>query len=273
VTEFSPRTEPRRDRYGRYIIPDPMTGKDREWTRATTLSGVLPDRFGLERWAQRMVVFGLSRRDDLVVLAQSVQSTTDYDDKKRLDKIAKEAKDAAKAGEKANIGTAVHTFTELLDRGQLPAIPAAYAADIKAYREMQRAYGFEVLSAEQIVVNTELGVAGTYDRLVKAPGFDLPVILDIKTGGTVDFSHLEHSIQLGIYANADHTFDVATGKVHPREPVDRQTALIVHLPAGKGQCTVHELDIERGWELAQVAKTVYEARRDKTLSKRFNPRG
>jgi hypothetical protein len=80
-------TEPRRDRWGRYIIPDPETGEDREWTRATTIAGVLPDRFNLERWGERMVAYGLAQRDDLLLLAQSVQDPKA--DKRKLDRIAR----------------------------------------------------------------------------------------------------------------------------------------------------------------------------------------
>jgi hypothetical protein len=46
----------------------------------------------------------------------------------------------------------------------------------------------------------------------------------------------------------------------------------VHLPAGEGRCTVHEIDIAKGWQLAQIAKAVYDARRDKTLSRPFEAR-
>lgn len=271
MTQPAVRAEPRRDRWGRYIIPDPETGKDREWTRATTISGVLPDRYNLERWGERMVAFGMAQRDDLLVLAQSVQDP--QKEKRRLNDIAKAAKDAARAGSKANVGTAIHTFTELLDSGQNPRIPAAYAADIAAYQAMQKRLGIEVLATEQIVVNPALGVAGTFDREVRLPGYDRPVILDVKTGGTVDFSHLEHSVQLAIYANAPYRFDQETGKVEEREPCETGLALIVHLPAGEGECTVHALDIEKGWQLAQVAKAVYDARRDKTLSRPFEQKG
>lgn len=263
-------TEPRRDRWGRYIIPDPETGEDREWTRATTVAGVLPDRFNLERWGERMVAYGLAQRDDLLLLAQSVQDPKA--DKRKLDRIARDAKAQARAGAKANIGTALHAFTELLDAGQSPQIPAVAKPDLTAYQKMMKELGITVLETEQIVVNPALGVAGTFDRTVTVPGFDLPVILDIKTGGTVDFSHLEHAVQLGIYANAPYRFSTETGKVEARELGERDSALIVHLPAGEGRCVVHEIDIAKGWQLAQIAKAVYDARRDKTLSRPFEAR-
>lgn len=219
-----------------------------------------------------MVAYGLAQRRDLLLLAQSVQDPNDLDDKKRLDEVAKQAKDFARAGAAANTGTALHRFTELVDLGLAPKVPDDYAADIRAYRSKMKELGVEILETEQIVVNTEIGVAGTFDRLVTLNGFDLPVILDIKTGRTVDFSHLEHAVQLGIYANAPHRFDVETGEVGPTRKVEKSVALIVHLPAGKGECSVHAINVEKGWRLAKVAADVYAARKDKTLSVPFELR-
>ena len=263
-------TEPRRDRYGRYIIPDPTTGEDREWTRATTIAGVLPDRFNLERWGERMVAYGIAQREDLIALAQSV--TDPKDEKRTLDKIARDAKQAAQAGSRANLGTALHKFTEMVDKGESPKIPFLYKRDIIAYQTKMRELGIKVVDLEQIVVNPEIGVAGTFDRTVTVPGFELPVILDLKTGATVDFSQLEHAVQLAIYAHAPYRFDTATGAVTPALECEKTSALIVHLPAGEGVCEVHELDITRGWKLAQIAAEVYVARKDRTLSKKFEPR-
>src|SRR5690606_2671448 len=47
------RVGPKRDRYGRYLIPDPATGKERAWMRATTLADTLDDRYNLELWKLR----------------------------------------------------------------------------------------------------------------------------------------------------------------------------------------------------------------------------
>lgn len=262
--------EPRRDRWGRYIIPDPSTGEDREWTRATTIAGVLPDRFNLERWGERMVAFGLAQREDLLMLAQTVEDPKA--EKSTLDKIARDAKQQAQAGARANLGTALHKFTELYDAGKAPKVPFGYKRDVTAYTEKMLELGIKVIDTEQIVVNPAIGVAGTYDRIVSVPGFDLPVVLDIKTGGTVDFSHLEHAVQLAIYANAPYRFDQADGTVELAKACETKSALIVHLPAGEGRCEVYELDIQKGWGLALIAAEVYAARKDKTLSKKFEPR-
>jgi len=46
--------------------------------------------------------------------------------------------------------------------------------------------------------------------------------------------------------------------------VNQEQALVVHLPAGEGRCTLYLVDIAAGWEMAQVCGAVREwrARRD-----------
>jgi hypothetical protein len=260
-------TEPRRDRWGRYIIPDPETGEDREWTRATTLASVLPDRFHLERWGERMVVLGLAKADDLYLLAQ----TAKYEDKQRLDKIARDAKDRASAGSRANIGTALHSFTEMVDAGKsIDVVPTMYRRDVVAYQDALRQLNAKVLAMETIVVNPIVGIAGTFDRVLETNYRDKPVIVDIKTGNTVHFGFLEYSVQLSAYANSSHVFDIDTGEVKPIPwDLDKDVGLILHMPAGTGRCEVWELDLARGWHAAKVAVQVREMRSWKDLGKKL----
>src|SRR5690606_11998477 len=72
------------DQYGRYVLPDPETGEERAWTRATTIANTLADRFGLEQWAKRNVVLGIAAREDLYALAVSCKP----EDKDQLNQIA-----------------------------------------------------------------------------------------------------------------------------------------------------------------------------------------
>lgn len=258
-------TEPRRDRWGRYIIPDPETGEDREWTRATTIAGVLPDRWNLEKWGERMVALGIAKQPELYALAKASKP----EDKQRLDKLCRDAKAAAGAGSAATFGNALHSFTEALDNGEEVDPPYPYNLDIDAYRAGMKKHRLKVLSSEQIVINPEIGIAGTYDRLLEVPGREDPVIGDIKTGKSVDFSHLEHAVQLAIYANATHRFNVETGEVEPVGPVDREVGLILHLPVGKAKLEIYELDLVEGWAAAKLAHQVYHLRKRKDLSKPY----
>lgn len=262
------RSEPKRDRWGRYLLPNPETGEEQAWTRATTVSGLLSDTYNLERWAERMVVLGLTKRDDLMLLAKTVSDPQSRNGKSTLNRIVKDAKDASSSGSRANIGTAIHAATEALDRGEPSTIPAPYDRDVEAYGAKLSALGIEVVPdwIERIVLVPELGVAGTLDRMVRVPGWDLPVIADIKTGATVHFSELDHAIQQSIYANASHVWDPDEEALVPMPPVDKTRALILHLPAGEAHCDVHVLDIERGYEAARVAVAIHKWRKAKDLS-------
>lgn len=261
--------EPQRDQWGRYILPDPTTGANRSWVRATTVSGLLSDRYNLEKWANRMIILGLTKRPDLMALA----AASGPDDRRRLDDIAKHAKDAAASDSKANIGTAIHAATEALDRGEPVNMPPPYDRDVQAYEDKLRGLSVTVVPGwiERIVLVPQLGegVAGTLDRLVMCPDWDLPRIADIKTGATVKFSGLDHAVQQAIYANATHYYDDQTEELVPCPPIDKTKALIIHLPAGTATCEIHELDITAGWAAAQTAAEVRGWRARKDLSRKL----
>src|SRR5574338_583746 len=73
------RPEPKRDRYGRYLIPHPDTGKETAWTRATTFAKTVSDTFGLTKWELRMVSLGLAKRPDLLAQVAGVLDPADRD--------------------------------------------------------------------------------------------------------------------------------------------------------------------------------------------------
>jgi hypothetical protein len=87
--------EPKHDRYGRYLLPDPQTGKEQAWTRVSTVARTLADEYGLTQWKLRMAAKGIALRPDLIAAA----AAADVDaDKKRLDEIAESAMERAGAG-------------------------------------------------------------------------------------------------------------------------------------------------------------------------------
>jgi hypothetical protein len=267
--------EPKRDRWGRYVLPDPETGKERSWTRATTVSGILSDRYNLELWARRMVALGLAKRPDLLALVQSgVRLAGTPNGKRTLNRVVDQALEAGNSEQRANIGTAIHAATESMDLGLPWELPVPYDRDVEKYGAEMDKRKFLVLEddsgpwVERIVLCPKLEIAGTLDRVFVTPIHDLPVIADIKTGSTVHFSELEHAIQQSIYANATHYWDPTTEALAPMPAVDKDHALIIHVPAGTGRCEVHELDIVRGWKAAMIAAEVkHEWRNAKDLSR------
>jgi predicted GIY-YIG superfamily endonuclease len=250
-----------RDQYGRYLLPDPATGGHRAWTRATTFAKTLSDVTGLHKWECRMVAKGITLRPDLYALAAAAPA----EDVTALDELTQAAKEAASASAAANLGTALHRFTERHDRGELIAPPDPWAADLAAYAATIRAKGITIDPAhiERITPVPELDAAGTLDRIVKVPGHGL-VIADVKTGQDLRYSWGEIAIQLAIYAHGAGLWN-GTG-YDPMPPVSLERALVIHLPAGQARCELHWLDIAAGWEAARLAATVraWRARRDLT---------
>src|SRR5699024_10482553 len=111
-TITTPPTEVERDRWGRPLITPPTGGKPVPYTRATTYVGCLEDTYNLSRWQPRMVALGLSQRPDLMLAV----SSTDPDEKKKLNDLTEQAIEAAKGTAAATIGTALHALTERMDR-------------------------------------------------------------------------------------------------------------------------------------------------------------
>lgn len=242
-----------RDRWSRPLIKQP-DGKQKAYTRCTTYVGCLEDTFNLSKWQQRMVALGLAARPDLL-LAVSAHS----DDKRRLDDICAEAREAAAASSAATTGTALHRLAERLDRGEEVAVPEVAKADLEAYR--QATAGIDWRHIERITVHDGLQVAGTPDRIADR-------VYDIKTG-SIDFGLGKIAMQLALYAHSE-VYDVNTGERTPLD-VDLERAVVIHLPAGTGTCRLVEVDIAAGWEAVQLATQVRAWRARKDLARPLPP--
>jgi hypothetical protein len=277
VDQFTPpaaAAQPRLDRWNRYVLPDPETGKERAWTRATTVARTLADEYHLTLWKMRMVARGMALRPDLVAGAAAADPD---EDKGTLNKIADQAMERAGSGAGANLGTALHAFTARLDRegGYIQSLeaPEALHADLAAYGDTLRRHRLKVHRehVERLVVVPELGVAGTLDRLVRQPPGQTKAkpfaVLDLKTakpddsGGLSNFAFLEIAIQLAIYAHAPLMWDAGKRAYEPMPAdVDTDRALVLHLPVGKAHGALYGVNLIEGWRYAQLAMSVREAR-------------
>lgn len=256
----------KRDRWGRYLLPDPETGKERAWTRVTTVAKTLADEYNLTLWKLRMVAKGMALRPDLVAGA----AAADLDaDKKTLNGIAEQAMDRAGSGAGANLGTALHTFAERVDRGDATAahdIPEALRADLAEYTATLRRHRLTTHPTliERIVIVPALGVAGTFDRIVQQPAGVAKAkplsVLDLKTGKDLQYGWLEIAIQQAFYANASFMWNPTSGSYEPMPEVDRDRALVLHLPVGKAHGELYGVNLIEGWEFAQLAMRVREVR-------------
>lgn len=246
ITSITPEIP--RDRFGRpqIVMPD---GKPAYYTRCTTLVGSYEDQFNLQKWMQRMVATGLSMRPDLQTAVHAHK-----DDKRELDRICEQAREAANASAAATTGTALHSLTEQVDRGQpIEALPEHITDDLDAYRVATA--DLEPVFIEQMMVYDDWKVAGTPDRVVEFEG--RRYIADLKTG-SVDFGAGKIAAQLAVYAHSSiYTGD--TSRAAHGADLDR--ALVIHLPAGTGTCEVKWINIRAGWEIAKTCLDVREKRK------------
>lgn len=252
-----------RDRFGRpMIVPPDAKNKTKRvpYRRCTTFVGCLDDMNGLMKWNARQVAYGMGQRNDLTLAA----AAADPGDKKTLHDIAEKAKEAAKSSAAADIGTALHSFTERIDRGEpLGNIPQEYRADIEAYRAATA--GIEWVGIEDFRVHDDWQVAGTADRLGRFPWSDQIKIFDIKTG-SIDFPH-KMAMQLAMYARMV-PYDIATDtRTNDPGTIDTNYGVIIHLPAGQGVCNLYEIDLARGWGACIIAKQVWDWRNTKNLTR------
>jgi hypothetical protein len=252
-----------RDRYQRPLVVPPGGGKPIPYTRCTTYVGVLEDTYNLGLWQQRMLATGLASRPDLLLAVAS----TDPGDKKALDRVCSDAREAAAANAAATTGTALHALTERIDRGQpLGAIPGAYQADLHAY-ERATAY-LTWTHIEAFTVHDDLKIGGTPDRVALIDG--RAVIADVKTG-RIDYGAGKIAMQLAVYAHS-LAYDHHTGERTPLgDHVDVERAIVIHLPAGEGRCDLVEVDITAGWQAVQLATQVRAWRARKDLTRTITP--
>jgi hypothetical protein len=223
------------------------------YDRASSYGKAIDNGAGLLYWAKCMVVKGAAMSPSIVKAARPL----DYYDadgagKKALIELAEKAMTLAGSSDKATEGTAMHSYTELIDKGQpLPdGIDAETLADLDAYRRVTAGLAYPAI--ETFVVTDEVRVAGTFDRIIDVPDSeDWPVWLrgkrcigDLKTGNA-EGAIAGILVQLAIYSRGK-LYNPATGARTPLD-VDRSVGLVVHLPLGKGEAQIIAVDLSLGW--------------------------
>src|ERR671916_488591 len=182
------------DQYGRYLLPDPYTNEVRPWTRATTMARAITDEFNLHRWGERMLARGMALRGDLVA-----KTLADYDDDDVIDAVIAAAKEHAGTTVAATYGSAMHRFTDRIDTGEDDVkVPDLLAGDLDAYTQALADHELAVMAVERIVCVPDLGVAGTFDRVLTRG--ERAWIADLKTGKNLAPAWHDIAVQLGLYA-------------------------------------------------------------------------
>lgn len=270
----------KRDRYGRYMLPHPVTGKRQPFTRATTLAKSISDTFALSQWSQRMAAKGLALRPDLVSLAGTLDVKADKD---KLNHLVDQAKDAAGQKVAANLGTTLHTHTENVDGGaSLESVPPAHRADVAAYRAAMAEAELHAIPhlIERITVVPQFGTAGTFDRILRDKNGQY-IVGDLKTGRDLQYGWQEIAIQLALYAhgvNESGVYDLENERWEP-DPLSRfgpeglkvrtDYGIVMHLPVGESRCTLYRVDLAQGWAAATLCARVREWRKTRNLAEPY----
>lgn len=253
--------EIQRDRWGRPLIVPPGGGRPVAYTRCTTFVGALEDTYNLGQWMQRMAVAGITHRPDLHLRAASLGLPPVEDGtaqaaakakqwKEAMNRLVDEAREAAAASAAATVGTSLHAITEAIDAGQtinLHTIPERYHKHLAEYQRVTA--GFTAVHIERFLVNDELKIGGTADRIMRIEGHEGLFIGDIKTG-SIEYGAGKIAMQLSVYARSQM---YTNGTRTPVDGLRTDRGVIIHLDAKTGECTLHWADLATAWEAVGVA--------------------
>ncbi len=244
-----------RDQYGRPMIVPVAGGKPVPYTRVSTFKEAFSEAGGLIKYTNRFTALGIARNEDLAAIAAGCE----YGDKV-LDEMIEVAQDRVGGNAKANYGTAVHRFTEA-DGGA--HVPARMVSDVEAYQATLARHGATVLMSDRFIVNDDLQVAGTFDDIL---AFVAANRMSDKKTGTLHI--LENAIQLAAYAGGVfYDLDEDGNPVRtPLPPLDTDTAILAHIPAGKGECTFYAVDLNLGRAACELATEIRAWRKRKDLA-------
>jgi len=257
--------------HGRYRLPNPETGKSTSWQRVTNFIKMSDDTYHLELWKQRNVAKGLALmiqtgRLDYAQLERLSKADVKLE-RERINNICSAAQDAAEAYKNADEGTALHTSTELCDYagGDLNRVPVHHRTKVRMYLDALAAHGITILPdlIERVTVSVKYMVAGKFDRIVRLPDGS-NVILDLKTGDSIDLALPGISAQLEAYEDGVNTHGIWDGQRYDTSiKVRDDFALVVHLPSTRDEVSVEKVHLDSGRVINQSNLTVQAARRIK----------
>jgi hypothetical protein len=166
-------------------------------------------------------------------------------------------------------------------------VPEPHRADIRAYKAAMDAAGVRVVPTmiERQTVVPAFEIAGTFDRLLDlhgcAPWFEelvfggnygtegSEVIGDVKSGQDLQYGWNEIAIQLLTYALGVRTAGVWNKQTQlwesPR-PVRLDFAIVMHLPVGRGVCTLYKLDLTEAMQAMELCRDVRRWRKLRVLA-------
>jgi len=252
----------------RYLLRLPGENKAKGFTRCTTFIKALDTAEGLIPWAATAAIVGMHRRPGLAAKWAALCAEfpdpwyADDDAKKRCKALFEECKDAGGASDRADIGDALHDMVRVLNRsGSLGALGALHQRDIDAYQRCLAEAGItpDPEWCEVTLYNALYGVVGQVDGMFRVDGRPLHVIGDLKTGGSGEVvdgkvdgvKPQAFGAQLAMYQGSETRViwpadKEAECELVPVPETDAELGIIIHLPAGKGLCTLYKVDLVEG---------------------------
>jgi hypothetical protein len=259
--------------------------------RASSAGEELEDTTFLSKWKVRQALIGAATKPDLLAGVPELDMDA-KDDKSQLDALGERLQAIAGSNRKRDRGSELHSYTELIDKGQL--LPADI--DPRAVKQMGEymlaTMHFQVRDVERFSVCIDKGNgiyrAGTPDRILEyaGPGPDGSwleglVVGDLKTGSIT--YPMKMACQLSIYSRSlwyDHRyFPVNTDDAKAFDkwkknefPADdaclayagigarQDWGLIIHMPSDGDETTLWWIDLNLGWEALLLAEQVKQIR-------------
>lgn len=267
---------PLSDRWQRPLLLLPGEKKPTPHTRVTTIAKSLSGQEALTEWKARMVTEGACLRPDILAQFAATLPTlpADYPDpiavkeqKLTQNKLTEAMKEAAAGSKGANQGDALHSMTAKVDADLRFRPLPMFEKHVRLYRECVERHQLEIVPEyiERTVVLPDLKVAGSFDRLVRRAG--KLWVFDLKTSRNLSYSWAEIAIQLALYSRARWLYDWDTQTVTDMPAVDQRHGLVLWLPYGQEKAELHVVDLDAGWEAAQMALAVRAWRTRKDLAR------
>lgn len=253
---------------GKPYLPHPETGKLTAWGRPSSLGKPLDDATSLGNWRLVKTAEGMTARKDLQYRMAGLDQRDGADFTAKLD-IANEAIDAAGGADGRTRGTAMHSITERLDRGErvdLSKLPEDLGPMAAAYVELIEQYGLTFTAPgdewaqadpdnfmrERFVINTETMTAGTFDHIGWRDAWGLPRILDAKCSKDPEKYGHGFAIQMADYAYAGwmlpKSWDFRTSTVVDlllMPEVDKRWGAIIWMRDGRAE--LKDVRLDAGW--------------------------
>ena len=252
----------RRDRWERYLVVPPEGGKPEGYTRVTTIAKELDSEGALGPWKAAMTSLGIIRRSGLrtrweALMAQYNDDPWYMGGKRECKTLVEECADAGGASDRRDVGSALHAITAVIDEGRTPtSLTEETKRDIDAYVKTRDNAGITLVPGyiETQVVLDHYKVAGTFDRLVNVPNFNLPLIADLKTGADLAYGQHSIAVQMSAYAHGDCVYcqgpdnDGSKDRRTPLPDINQDYGLIFWVASGSGTCELILVDLNIGWE-------------------------